>query len=244
MNNPSQYASLFDNYAAGTDGKTKIANALIELYPAEANLLDVGAGAGEIARAVSGHFRRVVALEPNKSLLPKLSANSPTSMDIVPCAIQDFETTETFDIVLLSYVLDTMSTDDIGMVLRRIKSLVKPTSRVVFATYLEGCDWDIYSEFIRRNLSTKRTGGYSRLVRDLRSLGCYTHIRSILDTTIFADTLQQLYDRLAFFYKEQIDAYNAGFSELSGFLGKLAGDSSRLAVKEVVAEILGLANDF
>lgn len=81
---------------------------LRRLTDPDSTVLDVGAGAGRYTRAIAPYVRRVVAVEPNDSLVAHLRADAAaeglTNIEVVEARWEDAEV-ERADIVLCSHVL-------------------------------------------------------------------------------------------------------------------------------------------
>lgn len=246
MMTEERYADLFEKYVQAADGKKLIGNALAEIasaYP-DAHVLDVGAGSGEITGIVASAAGRVDAVDPNRYMVADLKKLSQRCANVSPIEgrLQDFSPSEHYDLIILSYVLESIGGNDVQEHAKRLHGYLRPGGRMVGVTFLDGCDWDAYSASVESLVPYKRTGGTGRVFNHLRQSGLNTRIIRIVDTHIFAPSLDELYLTLGFFYKRVMDNYirlsGTLSSELRKFTTKDRGGELCLGVKEVIYEII------
>jgi SAM-dependent methyltransferase len=240
------YKGLFSDYAARTDGKFKIASEIFDLYPdiSSMSVLDIGAGGGEIAKYLAERAERIVCIEQNGEFLDRIKENirANKNSEIVLSTVEEWKSNETFDVVLLSYVLDMY--EDIGKFERLVTSAFshsKDGRRVLAASYLEGGEWDVFTQHVAQHLRFQRTGGFARQVHKLRKIGFYIIIRKIFDTKVYDHSLEGLYSTLSFFAKDRIDQYNAHKDKLLPILENHSTREGKYVVtriKEVIFEII------
>lgn len=242
MKNENYYSDFFSRYASNTNGKNKISNELGLLFSKMSidNLLDVGAGTGEIAIYLSKIVNRIVAVEPNIKLVKLIQQANKPNIEIYQCKIQDFEYTQKFDCILLSYFLDTIPKTEWPSILKKLKSLLKPNGLILGITYLEGCEWDVFTQYIARQINISRSGGFGRVTLHLRYYGWDVVFKKLINTQIFGTTYNDLYDNLEFFYKAKIDDYRNNKEKYIHQLKNTATTNKRanIGVKEVLYKII------
>lgn len=241
-----RYANLFEKYVRAADGKKLIGNALAEIAGmySDAHVLDMGAGSGEITEIVASAASRVDAVDPNSYMVAELKRLSRRCANVsaTEARLQDFSTSERYDLIVLSYVLESIDGNDTYEHVKRLHGYLRPGGRMVGVTFLDGCDWDAYSASVESLVPYKRTGGTGRVFNHLRQSGLNARIIRIVDTHIFAPSLDELYLTLGFFYKRVMDSYisfsGALSSELSRYTTKSRGTDLCLEVKEAIYEIV------
>ena len=98
------------------------------------NFLDAGCGRGRLLPIFGDIFKRGVAVDPDvKRLQDAIGVTK--EFDPKKCAIkfsnvsvQKFETDETFDCILCSHVIQHVATNDIAIILKKIRDLLKKSN--------------------------------------------------------------------------------------------------------------------
>jgi SAM-dependent methyltransferase len=221
------YQRLFDKYAGATDGKAQIAEAVAEFMRSRGlrTVVDVGAGNGVLARLLAGSGVSVLAVEPNPAFAPAWEEPVPRTLRFVACRGQDLPARfGQFDLALLSYVLDSMQTDDVAAVCARLQEIVRPAGAIVGVTYSDDSAWRRYSAAVETVVGPCLVGGEAQVFATLRSAGYYPQPIRRLDTTIGGRSLDELFARLAFFYRRARQEYQESRDEL---LPELAEHATR-----------------
>lgn len=241
--NEKIYSELFKNYVSNTNGKNLIANNIATLLLKEgySNCLDIGGGNGKIAITLGKHLDKIVIVEPNKRLISDIKINKIANIQIVNKKIENYIPSQLFDVVLMSYFLDSFDTGHIKYLLNKIFPSIKKGGKIIGVTYLDGCDWDSFSCFVSKKLGIKRTGGLSRLLTKLRTIGLNLRVLKIVDTKIFGKNLDDLYKNLSFFAYEDFERYkkfkNDMISKLA-YYANIKTQKAELSVKEIIYEIV------
>lgn len=239
--NASIYPNLFQRYTENTNGKLILGKSLYSIFEKvnHTTLLDVGAGRGEITLELSSLFEYIMAIEPKRKFIKELRNLEKSNIYVIEKKIQDFSCDIKFDIILLSYFLDSISLDQLPIVMDKLSSFVKMDGKIVGATYLNGCDWDEFVNAVCNKVTINRTGGTDRLVKKLEKVGYTIKVIETLDTNIFGDDEQDLFYNLAFFFKDDIDNYYRQQEEIIYILSDYSKrfDKALISVKEVIFEV-------
>jgi SAM-dependent methyltransferase len=233
-------SKLFDRYADHTDGKRLIAEAIQSVVSPQPTLVvDVGSGSGEIAQHLAGWAKEVIAIEPSRDLAQQIRDRAVRNLRVIESTIQDTADPPVADLAVMSYFLDVIDESIWGPVLEKISSMLQAGKPILAVSYLEGCDWDVFSQVVHTLYGTRRSGGYARGLFRLRRIGWDVHVLRILDTRIFGEDIAQLSEVLEFFYKDTLEQYRAARDVLKQVLSGLVDDPDRpsLVVKEVLFEI-------
>lgn len=243
------YANLFERYVRAADGKQVVGRALAKLLAGipNAQVLDMGAGRGEITEIMASRAQRVDAVEPNEHLIIELKkiVDRKPNIHAISGSLEEFSTNRRYDLIVLSYVLESIRSDEAMRHMRRLFELLRPGGRVVGVTFLDGCDWDAYSAAVERLVHYGRAGGTGRVFDRLRDAGINARLIETLNTHIAAATPEELYQALGFFYKRQLSRYIERYGTLSSELMRYANVSKSRAfieVKEVIYEILPMVS--
>ncbi|RMD85140.1 MAG: class I SAM-dependent methyltransferase, partial [Candidatus Dadabacteria bacterium] len=163
------YLQYFQQYAANTDGKQAIAEAVLRLPCAKQMALDLGAGDGRITRHLARHFERVIAVETNPLNEPLLTSIG----DNVEVHIRDMRELDfkPFDLAIMAYSFPTDSKGKLEDFIAQLTAHRKKGGFIVAVSYAEGCPWDRYAEFVSKKLGITRTGGSAELIRRIKSVG-------------------------------------------------------------------------
>lgn len=102
----------------------------------EMDVLDIGSGYGHTALALAQKVRRVVGVEPAPGLVAEakaeLVARKVANVEFVHGAIEEFESEEKFDLVILDNVYEHLPDQEKAM--RRIVSVMRPGSVLYILT--------------------------------------------------------------------------------------------------------------
>lgn len=203
------YSSCFTQYADNTNGK-KLLSAKLKEYLSNyigGDLLDVGAGDGQITASLAPSFSKVVAVEPK----PELASLIPNerNINVIQDKIENYISRKGYDVILMSYFLDSFTTEDIHFILRKLRLLKKSSGIMIGATYSSNCEWDQFTERVASDLGIKRKGGYERVHLKITAYEEFTcRIVDEVKSYIWGDNIQNLYDNLSFFFKSNIQEYH------------------------------------
>jgi|GEM_PF-2015358 2-polyprenyl-3-methyl-5-hydroxy-6-metoxy-1,4-benzoquinol methylase len=124
---PTAYTTgnSFEKFLGWTNEKQKTAEAIERLIPEETNsLLDIGAGDGQLTKLLEKHFNHVFALEPSPLLFTKLKEKlESVNNTIINLPIEEFESDETFDVILASHVFQYIKNPSESIL--KIQSMLK-----------------------------------------------------------------------------------------------------------------------
>lgn len=123
------------------NGATEIENNLIlHWYPGRIaqrfghvdSLLELGIGHGFTAEIFAGTCDRHVVLDGSSVVIAQFRSQHPDFCgEVVETYFEHFETAETFDVIVMGFVLEHV--DDPDLLLRRYRSLLKPGGRLYVA---------------------------------------------------------------------------------------------------------------
>ncbi len=236
------YSDYFKKYASNTNGKKLIAKNLGKILQELKiiSLLDVGAGSGDILFGVMDKLKYAVAVEPKLALSSIIEQRGLKNIEIIQDVIQNFNSAKKFGCILLSYFLDTVKKEEWNIILDKVNLMKDSNGIILGATYLEGCEWDVFTQYIKRNIDIPRSGGFGRITYQLREIGWDVRVRKIIDTEIFGENISELYNNLEFFYKSKVDVYRENKEHFIPQLELLSGTTGRanITVKEVIYELL------
>ena len=123
------YKQAFKTFLDHTDQKRKAKRWLqnvVDDLPVRSVFIDAGAGNGEVAKAFSGAFGRIVAIEPNAYLLKQLRAVIPDA-EAIGQPIMAADPIVQGDFVLCSHTLYYIPADQWLAHLERLVSWMSPT---------------------------------------------------------------------------------------------------------------------
>lgn len=235
------FGELFELYSANTDGKEKVAeyvNSLGEARPG-ALLVDFGAGDGRLTRRLLRGFSNIIAVEKEESFHPSLAAIP--GVKVVASRIEDFTPPRPYDVGLLSYSLSGIPKPRFYTAVKRFLDLRREGGQLLFVTFVDGCDWDLFADGIAKHLNAPRRSGLAQHREELESFGFRTRIATTVATSIWGEDSDALYRNLGFFFYRQIAAYLRDESKLKPILEKLQswdGVRMNLSVAEAIVEIL------
>lgn len=238
-----EYQDLFGRYVDKADGKALVGDALAAIICASGarSVLDVGAGRGEIAARLLDVVDLVHAIEPRDEFCRVLRSLSARGLRITPTTVQEFDTHERYDIVLLSYVLESINPEEWPEVLQRLSSFLRPQGRILGVTYLDGCDWDCYAAAVESCTGMVRKGGASRIFQGIRRSAHNVRILEVLDTHIWDVSCEALYQTLRFFFRNGMDSYVESHLKLLPELTELTTEQDGRTVLEVTEVIFSIA---
>lgn len=94
-------------------------------------VLEVGSGEGYVTRALSQRCERVVVVEPASDYAAAVRALALENVEVQECLIEDFDTDERFDAVVLAHVLEHVA--DPGGMLQKCAALVASGAPILIA---------------------------------------------------------------------------------------------------------------
>jgi ubiquinone/menaquinone biosynthesis C-methylase UbiE len=96
------------------------------------DLLELGIGHGVATKKFSAAYNRHVIIEGSRAVIRSFRKKCPsTNVTIVESSFEGYESDETFDVVVMGFVLEHV--DDPGLILRRYQRYLKPTGRLYVA---------------------------------------------------------------------------------------------------------------
>lgn len=152
------YSRCFTQYAENTNGKKLLSVKLKEYLSSYigGDLLDVGAGDGQITVSLAPSFSKVIAVEPK----PELASLIPNerNINVIQDKIENYNSRKGYDVILMSYFLDSFTAEDIHFILRKLRLLKKASGIMIGTTYSSNCKWDQFTERVASDLGIKRKG--------------------------------------------------------------------------------------
>jgi ubiquinone/menaquinone biosynthesis C-methylase UbiE len=92
---------------------------------AGSSLLELGIGHGHTARRFAARFPRYVVIEGSATMIDRFRSQEGTgSADVVPAMFEDFSTDETFNVIVMGFVLEHVVDPD--LVLKRFRRFLAP----------------------------------------------------------------------------------------------------------------------
>ena len=201
-NNNADYSELLLDYCSSTNGKSLTASYLRNFCAQKdfSKLLDVGGGNGYIASELSKDFTEVVVIEPNVFLADKIRNLDLLNVKIIQNNIENITLDEKFDIILLSYFLDTIPISKYRCIINKLNGLLSSNGKIVCVTYLDGCDWDVYVRGMSNLLGEVRRGGYNQILSSLKNIDWYPQVIQIFDSALFAQNYDDLHKVVRYFF--------------------------------------------
>ena len=240
------YPDLFSRYAQHHTGKQNIGNELVELLKHNEKrendiAIDIGAGNGEITNYLADIFYRVDAIERNIELTNAIREKNRNNINVVLCDILNYSSNEKYNLVLMSYLLDSYSdTTKTIEIMTNVNKLVANDGIVLGITYLHDCAWNKFSEIVCNDLNKHRIGGMKNVERRL-SEACYKcHILKTVDSYIWGNTIEELFFNLSFFYKSKISTYLDNKEKYIKLLDKYASTLNDLFIINVKEAIFSI----
>jgi hypothetical protein len=237
------FSELFERYSANTDGKEKIAeyiNAIGEAKPG-ALLIDFGAGDGRLTRRLLRGFDNIIAVEKHESFRPSLAAIP--GVCVVASKIEDFTPPRPYDVGLLSYSLSGIPKQRFYDTVKRFLDRRGERGQLLFVTFVDGCDWDLWANGIAKHLNVPRRSGLARHQEQLESFGFPSRVVTTWESSIWGENSDALYRNLGFFFYRNIADYLQDQSKLKPLLEEFQswdGVRMNLSVQEAIVEILPL----
>jgi SAM-dependent methyltransferase len=210
---------MFSRYTARTDGKERIAKALLDLIPDSSRglLVDLGAGDGKLAELLAPAFHRVLLIDKNDENRAALSRikNGRALITRMEQAVP----VPAFDVALMSYSLTGVPDQNIQEFLNKLFECRGPKGRVLFVTFQDGCDWDRFTTPIYTQIGRPRNGGSQAHLSLARSCGFSCQRLASFETELFDESVQMLAATLGFFFAPKHQAF---FDDLSTHTKALA----------------------
>jgi len=123
----AQHFSMKDGFN-GYMNKYRVSK-ILELCKGE-TVLDIGSADAFMSEALAPFFRRIVALDGSAELIERARArlSSQSHVELVHAMVEEFETSERFDLVLLSFILEHVA-DPVALVVKATR-FVKSTGTI------------------------------------------------------------------------------------------------------------------
>ena len=106
--------------------------ALDHLMPREGRILDFGAGNGDLAKLMCERGLSVACYEPSEELRKPIETNLASMKGFIGCI--DANSDETFDLVVLTEVIEHILDEDLDFTLKKLHSFVKPGGTIIVTT--------------------------------------------------------------------------------------------------------------
>lgn len=120
------------SYAFSKTGGRAFLVAFDHLLPKEGRILDFGAGNGDLAKLMCERGLHVACYEPSEELRKPIEENLSTVKGFLGCIDQGSD--ETFDLVVLTEVIEHILEEDLNATLTRLHSFVKPGGMIIVTT--------------------------------------------------------------------------------------------------------------
>ena len=155
--------------------------------------------------------------------------------------IEDSVTPDKIDLALMSYSLSGLPMENRGSFLSRLFEAKNPQGKVLYVTYEDGCNWDIFSSYVYEFLGRPIKGGVNLHKQELESLGFNSEILSKATTLIWGSSLDDLAEVLAFFFLDKLEQYLADISKFKTLLKEVSHQMpdgrSAIEVVEALVEV-------
>jgi trans-aconitate methyltransferase len=242
----ASHASLFRTFAAHTDEQQVLATAIVQ-FMEEGSLkrvLDVGAGSGALTRLLVEHASYLCALEPDLAHWATLQTLVSTTCVVQTGDIRHFAWVgQPFDLVLASYLLEAVDDyEDWPEIIDRLLSLRAPASGAVLAVTLQtSCPLVRYQEEVWAILGERAHRRSNTDIFPAIVASAHTPVVwRVLPSRIYADSLEELFEILTFFFVRETDSYRKAKDTLLPSLTHwaVAKDNHwELAAAEILYEI-------
>jgi len=240
----STYTELFNRYTRYHTGRQSIGNGLIDLLKnneTKSIAVDIGAGNGDITCYLADLFYRVDAIERREDLANSISNKKKDNINVIVSDIFDYSIDTKYDLVLMSYLLDSF--DDlisINQLMSIVKKLITSDGIILGVTYLPDCAWNEFSAIVCSELSIRQKGGITNVSELLTAANCQCHILKTIESYIWGNSIDDLFLNLSFFYKSNINGYINNKDRFVALLEKNICTSNglfELNVKEAIFDI-------
>lgn len=161
-----------------------------------ASVLDIGAGPGELGRAIASRVKKYLAIESNPLYIEKLKG---AGLEVVAAKFPDVSIEESFDFVLASHVISYRNTL-LQPFLEKAASLINPHGLLLLITHRggEADDWaalvNIFGESVVKDYMNK----FQDIVNILKRYG-EVEVRIVI-TTVETKKIEDLLTALSFVY--------------------------------------------
>lgn len=198
------YPRYFQKFLDHTDEKEVFVREIsTEIKDAQAReMLDIGAGNGQLSIPLASLVSRYVAIERNDEHAAKLrAAGLEVIQSVFPCEVPG-----SFDFVLASHVLSYRSQQDQRGFLHRAWNTVTKGGTFLVVTYRseEEDDWTRLMQRLGENRQDTHAAGFRNTLETLAGLG-EVHVRKV-ETHVRTDQLDDMLQALAFVASDGIPA--------------------------------------
>ena len=235
-------SQTFTLYTSFTDGKLVVADALRKWSRSwdKNTLVDLGSGNGELLKLIAGDYRSAFAVECESSYNDRL--NAIPDVKLLRSRMEDLDPIPGFDVALMSYSLTGVHVDSLPGFLGRLFDAMNPGGHILFATYKDGCAWDLFADEVYRELDIARTGGLIRHEDMIRKAGFETSVLGRVESSIWGENLDILARNLSFFFHKKSESYANDLRHFADVLAPFTtsrdGGGVQLGVTEYIGNIL------
>ena len=241
------YSDLFNRYTQHHTGRQSIGTGLLDLlknYKANGCAIDIGAGNGDITCYLADLFYRVDAIERRDELANDIRAKKRNNINVISCDIFDYFIDKRYDLVLMSYLLDSIESIATYKLMSIVDELATPDGIVLGVTYLPDCAWYEFSSAICNELNIRQKGGMNNVFERLTDANYQCNIVKTIDSFIWGNSIDDLFQNLSFFYKSNIHGYIESKDKFVSLLKKFVCISNglvELKVKEAIFNIINIS---
>jgi hypothetical protein len=203
-----EYSEHFKNFLDCTNEKKAIAKAVIAIarQTGKCELLDLGAGDGELTKLVAPGFKHVTAVERNRSFFDGLKRIR--NADVRLTSFAELKEIPKFNLALMSYSFSGVSIDYLEKFLAFLgKNRADARSKIIFVTYEDYSPWAIYMRDVYGVLSKPIEGGTHWHERQLKQAGYKTARLQRVFSSTSAESLSALVESLSFIATPKVSLY-------------------------------------
>jgi len=236
------HQTYFERYTACSNEKEKIAEAIIRISLNTGNqaLLDLGSGDGALTRMLADTFKHITAVEKNPSY--KNNLDDLRNVGTIISLMEDYSPERLFNIILMSYSLSGIRAEHLKSVLNKLSDSLAPNGKMLFVTYAGGCPWDQFGKVVRGSLEIPETGGTDLHLKQLKAVNRKTEVLETIPSLIKGRDLNDLVNKLGFFFLRNIEGYHANIEAFSRILKpltiELPSGEKALEIKQNIIEII------
>jgi cyclopropane fatty-acyl-phospholipid synthase-like methyltransferase len=152
-----------------------------------ARLLDIGCGLGRVISLVKDNVQSIVGLEPDRARFSECHAahHNGDSLEILNCTSTEFKTVHPdrkFDIIIVSMVIQHVSTDTCAQILRDVHELLSTDGVAIIATTQQDTERFTFA----RSQSDKSREEYDRYAEDCNNQTWGIPVRQFSRTSFLA----------------------------------------------------------